>query len=702
MALYAMASFVFVLINRLLIILVYREVMKKISLLAWITGFGISVTGAPAQATLDYGGLESLFGEPVTTSATGMAQRASDAPANITIISADEIRRSGTRNIPQIIGMYVAGMDVLQDGVNDFEVGVRGYQQPFQPRLLVLIDGRQVFLDHYSRTVWSNLPVNIDDIRQIEVVKGASSALFGSNAGGGVINIVTYSPLYDKNNVATVSAGTQSLFTEDATVTANGKWGGTKFSAGGLDGEEFGTARSTLDQNASSMFNPEHRYFVNSSVFNVTDQLQANTELTVSNSVSNTLDGIGYTTASQKIQTYSARAGFDWNSPYGQITNTNYFNHSGIQFYGANLGTAPVNVTMGMYVSQLQDQFNIGNNHTFRVGAEFRTKETYNDFDLSLVPQDPVLDENIYSLNGTWLWQVNDKLSWTNAVRLDRQQMEENGTLYPGNNFSTADYSHINNTWSANSDINYQATDLDKFRLGYGRGILLPSMVQNGVNLTALYDGIPLDLEGNPTLKPTIVQDVSLDYERKVNPIYSTAKLSTFFEYNQDIIEVTHTPYTTQPVLGIPVYTFLNVGTSQGWGGELELKGSHDGYHWGASYSLAKVVDSGSAEVAPHYEGSAPEHVFHLLGGYTTGSWEIDANAQYQTSTDMLRSPDGGIIQDLVYTGPYLSVGGRVGYDINDHFVLALSGLNINRADTQESPYAAVQRQVFLSLTGRF
>lgn len=676
--------------------------MKKIPLLTWITGLGISVTSAPAQATLDYGGLESLFGEPITTSATGMAQRASDVPANITIISADEIRRSGTRNIPQIIGMYVPGMDILQDGVNDFEVGVRGYQQPFQPRLLVLIDGRQVFLDHYSRTVWSNLPVNVDDIRQIEVVKGASSALFGSNAGGGVINIVTYSPIYDKNNVATISAGTQSLLTEDATVTTNGQWGGTKFSAGGLDGNEFNTARSRLDQDANSMFDPKHRYFVNSSAFNITDKLQANTEFTFSDSVSNTLDGIGYTTASQKTETYSVRGGFDWNSPYGQISNTNYFNHSNVQFYGADVGPAPVNITMGMYVSQLQDQIKIGNDNTFRAGAEFRTKELYNDFAHSLVPQHPIFDENIYSLSGTWLWQMNDKLSWTNAVRLDRQQMAENGTLVQGNNFSLADYSHINNTWSANSDINYQATDLDKFRLGYGRGILLPSMVQEGINLTALYTGIPLDLEGNPKLKPTVVQDVSLDYERKVNSIFSTAKLSTFFEYNQDIIEVTHTPFSIQPVLGIPVYTFFNVGSSQGWGGELELKGSHNGFRWDASYSLARVVDSGSAAIAPHYEGSSPEHHFSLLGGYTTGPWEMDANAQYLTSTDMLRSLDGGFTQNLIYTGGYLSVGGRIGYNINDHFVLALSGLNINRADTKESPYAAVQRQVFLSLTGKF
>ena len=70
-------------------------------------------------------------------------------------------------------------------------------QSAVQPRLLVLINGRQVYLDDYGRTAWQTLPVQIDEIRQIEVVKGPNSALFGFNAMGGVINIITFDPLAD-------------------------------------------------------------------------------------------------------------------------------------------------------------------------------------------------------------------------------------------------------------------------------------------------------------------------------------------------------------------------------------------------------------------------------------------------------------------------------------------------------------------------
>jgi len=165
-----------------------------------------AVSRVQAQ-TIDYGALEHLFGEPVTTSATGSPQREADVPANMEIISADEIRRSGADNIPDIL-QFVAGVDVRRYGIADAEVSVRGYNQQFSPRLLVLINGRQVYLDDYSHTAWQSLPVQIDEIRQIEVVKGPNSALFGFNAAGGVINIITFDPLLDSTNAATIRSPT--------------------------------------------------------------------------------------------------------------------------------------------------------------------------------------------------------------------------------------------------------------------------------------------------------------------------------------------------------------------------------------------------------------------------------------------------------------------------------------------------------------
>ena len=163
--------------------------------------------GSGHAQTIDYGSLEQLFNEPVTTSATGSPQRSTEAPVAMEIISAEDIKRSGATDIPTILSR-VAGVDVLTWGAGGAaDVSIRGYDQGYSPRLLVLINGRQVYLDHYGYTAWASLPVELSEIRQIEVVKGPNSALFGFNAVGGVVNIITYNPKYDQKSSATLSAG---------------------------------------------------------------------------------------------------------------------------------------------------------------------------------------------------------------------------------------------------------------------------------------------------------------------------------------------------------------------------------------------------------------------------------------------------------------------------------------------------------------
>ena len=172
--------------------------------------------------SMDYGALEQLFNEPVTTSVDGSPERVSDVPATMEIITAEEIRRSGAKDIPGVL-RHVGGVDTMEWGNDNMDVSVRGYDQALSERLLVLVDGRQVYADHYGYTPWSTVPVELSQIRQIEIIKGPSSALFGFNAVGGVINIITYNPLYDEVNSRQFSAGTQN--TTAGTMTATHKLG---------------------------------------------------------------------------------------------------------------------------------------------------------------------------------------------------------------------------------------------------------------------------------------------------------------------------------------------------------------------------------------------------------------------------------------------------------------------------------------------
>ncbi len=183
--------------------------MKNRNLLAaGVAGLALAWALPSAAQSIDYGSLEQMFNEPVTTSATGSPQRASQAPVDMDIITAADIERSGAVDLPTILSR-VAGLDVQTWGAGAADVGVRGYNGAMNPRLLVLVNGRQVYLDFYGYTAWSTLPVRLEEIRQIEVVKGPNAALFGFNAVSGVINIITYNPKYDVKGFAAGRVGSE-------------------------------------------------------------------------------------------------------------------------------------------------------------------------------------------------------------------------------------------------------------------------------------------------------------------------------------------------------------------------------------------------------------------------------------------------------------------------------------------------------------
>jgi hypothetical protein len=90
-----------------------------------VAGLAWLLCAPPVRAqSVDYDGFEQLLGEPVTTTATGKIQRVSEVPANMEIITADDIRRSGADNLPDIL-QFVAGLSVRRYGFAAADVGIR-------------------------------------------------------------------------------------------------------------------------------------------------------------------------------------------------------------------------------------------------------------------------------------------------------------------------------------------------------------------------------------------------------------------------------------------------------------------------------------------------------------------------------------------------------------------------------------------------
>jgi len=130
---------------------------------------------------------------PVVLSVSRLSQPVSEAPAAVTVIDRDMIRASGFRDIPDLLRL-VPGFSVAYTRDNTWAIGYHGMADAFSRRFQVLVDGRSIYSAAYGAVYWGELPLSIDDVERIEVVRGPDAATYGANAFLAVINIITKDP----------------------------------------------------------------------------------------------------------------------------------------------------------------------------------------------------------------------------------------------------------------------------------------------------------------------------------------------------------------------------------------------------------------------------------------------------------------------------------------------------------------------------
>jgi iron complex outermembrane receptor protein len=131
-------------------------------------------------------------GAEVVVGAAKREQSLGSVASAVTVISGDRLRRFGYRTVAEAL-RSVAGLYVVDDRMSE-RLGIRGLQilNDFNTRILVLIDGATVN-EPWNQFVGigQDLPVAIDDVERVEVVRGPVSSVYGTNAFFGIINIVT-------------------------------------------------------------------------------------------------------------------------------------------------------------------------------------------------------------------------------------------------------------------------------------------------------------------------------------------------------------------------------------------------------------------------------------------------------------------------------------------------------------------------------
>lgn len=134
------------------------------------------------------------------------AQKIADTAASVYVITNEDIKRSGSRTIPEALKLS-PGVQVRQLTANSYAVSIRGFDGRLNNKLLVLIDGRSVYTSMFSGVYWQSNQVRLEDVKQIEVIRGPGSTIWGANAVNGVINIITKSASETQGGDVSVSAG---------------------------------------------------------------------------------------------------------------------------------------------------------------------------------------------------------------------------------------------------------------------------------------------------------------------------------------------------------------------------------------------------------------------------------------------------------------------------------------------------------------
>jgi len=229
----------------------------------------LAVSHGPLQAQAP-GEQKAFRMDEVVVTATRDAQEIRKVPANVTVITAEDIQNSGATSIPEILDkLDSVHFRTYSGNPSQAIIDMRGFGETSYGRTLVLLDGRRLNRPDMSSINWLQIPIN--NIERIEVVRGPSTVLYGDNSIGGTINIITKRGAGKPQAELSAIGGSYSLVDgrgsvagglEKFSYSLNGQYQGTdgyrdrsKFSTGGVGANMGYNFSEFLDMNLGLSYN---------------------------------------------------------------------------------------------------------------------------------------------------------------------------------------------------------------------------------------------------------------------------------------------------------------------------------------------------------------------------------------------------------------------------------------------------------------
>ena len=436
------------------------------------------------------------YEEQVVVTASKVEQQLVNAPATVSVIGQQALASKASQDYAGLF-RAVPGVNVTQTSARDLNITSRGATGTLSTTQLALIDGRSVYLDFFGFVGWDFLPVNFSEIKQVEVIRGPASAIWGANAMTGVVNIITKAPREMPGTSITMGFGTFNRSVDGQTtdpgnggmfytnlshaMVVNDRWS-YKLNVGFYGSDPFARPVGTIDNS----FKTPYPAFANTG----TEQpkFSGRVDYDFADGKSRLVVDGGYAGTSGIIHTGIGPFQIE------QGTNTTYVkgaytrNAFRAQFFTNILdGTAPALLAIGTDGKPIQFGFNtktydfdvsnistIGTRHVLSYGGNIR----HNGFDLSIAPLGSSRNEQGFYIQDEMF--LSSKFRWQLGGRLDHFDVLEDVVFSP------------------RTTVLFKPKENQTIRASYNKAYRAPSLTNNFLDVTILNQ---LDLGAlNPAL----------------------------------------------------------------------------------------------------------------------------------------------------------------------------------------------------------
>ena len=569
----------------------------------------------------------------------------SESPAAITVITREDILRSGATHIPDIL-RRCAGVNVFSVSPGHSEVNIRGLNTVYSSRTSVLIDGRTVYINGQGFIPWESIPVVIEDIKRIEIVRGPVEALYGSPALSGVINIITRDPEEVKGFESDTSLGTyntaRQAFFKGGTINDKTAY---KLSAefSQLDAFQPYIVKNYLERDAL------RRQVVNGAVSHKIDDKSRFTLTGGFNNgdfivLPNPVTGLG------PLEHETGFIKLDFDRELGEpkegreVQGQFFWNR---QNFNVTSNLVDQTMKINTYDLDLHRLFKMGERHAMLYGGGMRYEEmegtlfrTDSQFDMkSELTWDLFFQDEI---------KLTDLLTFLGTLRLDHHPVTAYNIAY-------------------RTSLMYKPSANDMFWFTAGRTFRNPTFSESKLDITYPYIIFTARPHGSEALKPERMNSFELGYKglvlKRIKP-----EICLFYTILNDyIFSLSENPS------GLDIYAYMrNKGTVRTLGTELSV--SYLITDWLKTYINHTYLEARKTELVP-VEDATPRHTTNLGASFTfdknQNHYLLDIFSTFVSHFESPGSTGGGKVTDYSLTNL------RIGCNFKDQVETSLYVYNL-------------------------